>query len=157
MQIYGVRANVSKSEGYATMSASRTPNLISATDKSVHGFKRRVISQTMTEESLKGMETRIVSRIKTFVALLGDEEGDNASGFDSDSWSPPKSFQVRADWLTFDVASDLIYGKPLGLLDSPDTRWLPSVFRKVSQVAGAVRFHITSPQLHAAFFVWLAC
>jgi hypothetical protein len=92
----------------------------------------------MTEESLKGMEPRIVALIKKFVALLGDDMNDGAHPPAVGGWSPPQSFQVRADWLTFDVASDLIYGKPLGLLDSVETRWLPSVFRKISQVAATV-------------------
>lgn len=137
-QIYAVRSNVSKTEGYATLSPSRTPNLISALDKNVHGFKRRIISQAMTEESLKGMETRIVSHIRKFVALLGQDTGDGDTSPELKGWTPPTSFRVKADWLTFDVMSDLTYGKSLGLLDSPELRWLPSVFRKISQVAAAV-------------------
>lgn len=51
--IYGTRANVRKSENYATMSASRrTPNAISATDKTVHGFKRRIMSQVFSDQGL---------------------------------------------------------------------------------------------------------
>lgn len=137
-QIYGVRSNVSKTEGYATLSASRTPNLISATDKSVHGFKRRVISQTMTEESLKSMETRIVSHIQRFVALLGKNEDGPSNSAELKGWTAPKTFRMRADWLTFDVMSDLTYGKPLGLLESEELRWLPTIFRKISQVTAAV-------------------
>jgi cytochrome P450 len=134
-QIYGVRSNVSKSEGYATMSASRTPNLISATDKTLHGFKRRVISQTLTEESLKSMEPRIVARIEKFVELLGEGASDSA---ELEGWTPRSSLQAQADWLTFDVMSDLLFGKSLGLLDSPDARWLPSVVRKIAQLAATV-------------------
>ena len=92
----------------------------------------------MTEESLKGMEPRIVALIEKFVALLGEGANDEAQSPDHEGWSPPRSFQVKADWLTFDVMSDLLYGKPLGLLDSPDARWLPSSFRKISQLAATV-------------------
>jgi hypothetical protein len=137
-QIYGVRSNVSKSEGYATMSASRTPNLISATDKTLHGFKRRVISQTLTEESLKSMEPRIVARIEKFVELLGEGANDEEHSAELEGWTPRSSLQAQADWLTFDVMSDLLFGKSLGLLDSPDARWLPSVVRKIAQSAATV-------------------
>ncbi|KAM0720747.1 hypothetical protein Q7P37_004884 [Cladosporium fusiforme] len=133
-QIYGVRSNVSKSAGYATLSVSRTPNLISARDKSIHGFKRRVISQTMTEESLKSMEPRIVSHIKNFVALLGQDASDGPFK----GWTSPQSFRTKSDWLTLDIMSDLTYGKPLGLLSSEEPRWVPSVLRKLTQVIAAV-------------------
>jgi hypothetical protein len=119
------------------MSASRTPNLISATDKTLHGFKRRVISQTLTEESLKSMEPRIVARIEKFVELLGEGANDEDSP-ELEGWTPRSSLQAQADWLTFDVMSDLLFGKSLGLLDSPDARWLPSVVRKIAQLAATV-------------------
>jgi hypothetical protein len=120
------------------MSASRTPNLISVTDKGVHGFKRRAISQTLTEESLKSVEPRIVGRIETFVALLGESANDEAHSPELGGWTPRNSMQAHADWLTFDVMSDLLFGKSLGLLDSPDARWLPSVIRKISQLTATV-------------------
>jgi hypothetical protein len=34
--------------------------------------------------------------------------------------------------------TDLLFGKSLGLLDSPDARWLPSVIRKISQLTATV-------------------
>jgi hypothetical protein len=117
------------------MSASRTPNLISATDKTLHGFKRRVISQTLTEESLKSMEPRIVARIEKFVELLGEGANDSP---ELEGWTSRSSLQAQADWLTFDVMSDLLFGKSLGLLDCPDARWLPSVVRKIAQLAATV-------------------
>lgn len=80
--IYGTRANVRKSENYATMSASRkTPNTISATDKTVHGFKRRIMSQVFSDQGLRAVEDRFMARISDFISLLRDgaEKGQHNS------------------------------------------------------------------------------
>ena len=139
-EIYGVRSNVSKSEGYATMSPSTTPNLISAVDKNVHSFKRKVISQAMTDQYLKTMQTRILAHIEDFVSMLGsDADVAGGSPVPAGAWAAPKDLSVAADWLTFDVISDLTYGKALGMLHSPETRWLPIAFKRISQRAATVR------------------
>ncbi|KAK5132154.1 hypothetical protein LTR08_000311 [Meristemomyces frigidus] len=120
------------------MSASRTPNLISATDKELHGFKRRVIMQTMTDQALKDAEERIIALIQTFVEMVGRKpEGDRGV---TGHWGPDVDMGTAADWLTFDVISDLLYGRPLGLLQSAELRWLPEVFRSISQMAATSLF-----------------
>jgi hypothetical protein len=143
-QIYGVRSNVSKSEGYATMSPSSTPNLISAVDKNIHAFKRKVVAQAMTDQYLKTMQARILSHIEVFVSMLGSDT-DVAGGPPvlEGTWAAPKDLSVAADWLTFDVISDLTYGKALGMLHSPETRWLPVAFKRISQRAATVCVPLT--------------
>jgi hypothetical protein len=54
------------------MSPSKTtPNTISAIDKGVHGFKRRIQNQVLSEAGLKTVESRIVSHVQEFVDYLG--------------------------------------------------------------------------------------
>lgn len=63
--IYGVRANVAKSEGYSSLSASRqTPNTLTATDKATHGFKRRILAQVFSTEGIKAIEERLLVNIR---------------------------------------------------------------------------------------------
>ncbi|CAI7658254.1 unnamed protein product [Penicillium bialowiezense] len=138
--IYGVRANVVKSEGYNSLSASRqTPNTLTATDKTAHGFKRRILAQVFSTEGIKSIEERLLTNIRDFVDLLGregDELGIVKPGLDSTQdkdWTQTKHLAPMCDWVTFDVISDLCYGKDFDMLHSSDMRWFPSVVLKITQ------------------------
>ncbi|KAJ5748313.1 uncharacterized protein N7511_010009 [Penicillium nucicola] len=133
--IYSTRANVRKSENYATMSASRrTPNTISATDKTVHGFKRRIMSQVFSDQGLRAIEDRFMARIGDFVSLLwnGDEDAQHNSN-EKEEWGPPKEMASICGWLAFDIISDLSFGEHFNMLKSPELRWFPSVIQKLAQ------------------------
>jgi hypothetical protein len=138
--IYGVRANVVKSEGYSSLSASRqTPNTLTATDKTLHGFKRRILAQVFSTDGIKAIEERLLVNIRDFVNLLGREgdefgivkHGLNPKG--DDGWTNTKHLAPMCDWVTFDVISDLCYGKDFDMLHSSDMRWFPSVVLKITQ------------------------
>lgn len=138
--IYGVRANVVKSEGYSSLSASRrTPNTLTTTDKTIHGFKRRVLAQVFSTEGIKAIQERLLGNIRDFVDLLGkegDEFGKVTSGSNShqeDGWTNTKHLAPMCDWVTFDVIGDLCYGRDFDMLHLPDMRWFPSVVLKITQ------------------------
>lgn len=126
--IYAVRANVRKSDGYASMSPSRfTPNTLTAISKDIHTFKRRILAQAFSDQNIKEMEGRIQQNISSFLDIL-------ATNTESESeWSSPKDISQICDWLAFDVITDLSYGNDLDMLNSPQMRWFPSVVRKISQ------------------------
>ncbi|PYH47859.1 cytochrome P450 [Aspergillus saccharolyticus JOP 1030-1] len=128
--IYGVRANVRKTDGYAALGLSRrNPNIVTAVDKGVHGFKRRIMAQVFSEQNMRQIEGRLLDNISDFVSVLGSE-ADAARG-----WGPPKDVAHACTWLTFDIIADLCYGEDLNLLQSEDMRWFPSVFRNIAQRA----------------------
>ncbi|CAG7957653.1 unnamed protein product [Penicillium olsonii] len=137
--IYGVRANVIKSEGYSSLSASRqTPNTLTATDKTTHGFKRRILAQVFSTEGIKSIEERLLVNVRDFVDLLGregNEVGIVKPGVDTDDggWTQTKHLAPMCDWVTFDVISDLCYGKDFDMLHNSDMRWFPSVVLKITQ------------------------
>ncbi|PYH73174.1 cytochrome P450 [Aspergillus vadensis CBS 113365] len=126
--IYAVRANVQKSEGYASMSPSRyTPNTLTAISRNIHTFKRRILAQAFSDQSIKDMEDRIQEKISSFVNnLLTDTNSESG-------WSSPKNISQMCDWLAFDIITDLSYGNDLDMLNSTEMRWFPSVIRKISQ------------------------
>ncbi|CAG8015856.1 unnamed protein product [Penicillium salamii] len=145
--IYGVRANVVKSEGYSSLSASRqTPNTLTATDKTTHGFKRRILAQVFSTEGIKSIEERLLENVRDFVNLLGregDEFGVVKPGFDTKydgGWTQTKHLAPMCDWVTFDVISDLCYGKDFDMLHSSDMRWFPSVVLKITQRSMTSKF-----------------
>lgn len=130
--IYGTRANVRKADAYAVMSASRrTPNTISATDKTVHGFKRRIMSQTFSDHGLRNVEERLMARIDDFIAPLADDSQPGSHGT-QDGWGSPRNMALMCNWLAFDIISDLSFGEHFNMLKSPELRWFPSVITKAS-------------------------
>ncbi|KAJ5288821.1 hypothetical protein N7478_001851 [Penicillium angulare] len=138
--IYAVRANVVKSEGYSSLSASRqTPNTLTVTDKANHGFRRRILAQVFSTEGIKAIEERLLINVRDFVNLLGqpgDEFGNIKPGVDSkngNGWTSTKHLAPMCDWVTFDVISDLCYGNDFNMLHLPDMRWFPSVVLKITQ------------------------
>ncbi|CAG7989284.1 unnamed protein product [Penicillium salamii] len=130
--IYGTRANVRKADTYAVMSASRrTPNTISATDKTVHGFKRRIMSQTFSDHGLRNVEERLMARIDDFITPLADGSQPGSHGT-QDGWGSPRNMALMCNWLAFDIISDLSFGEHFNMLKSPELRWFPSVITKAS-------------------------
>ncbi|GAA91337.1 cytochrome P450 monooxygenase [Aspergillus luchuensis IFO 4308] len=126
--IYAVRANVRKSDGYASMSPSRyTPNTLTAISKNIHTFKRRILTQAFSDQNIKEMEGRIQQNISSFLDILATDSGSESE------WSSPKDISQICDWLAFDIITDLSYGNDLDMLNSPQMRWFPSVVRKISQ------------------------
>ncbi|KAI9367032.1 cytochrome P450 monooxygenase [Aspergillus egyptiacus] len=136
-EIYGVRSNVQKTEAYAVLSASRrASNTISAIQKEVYTFKRRIHAQYYQESNLKRVEERILTRVKDFIAVLGagleDEQKSNNNDDNKEkdekedssrSWSPPRNMADVCAWLTSDIITDLAYGKCEDMLHSPAMRW----------------------------------
>ncbi|PLB46346.1 cytochrome P450 monooxygenase [Aspergillus steynii IBT 23096] len=127
--IYGARANVHKAEGYASMSASRrTPNTITAVDKTVHGFKRRIMGQVFSDPGLRSVQERFLMNIRDFTALLchDDRPWSTGSGESEDGWGPTKDMGRICGWLAFDIISGLCYDEDFHMLHSPELRWFPS-------------------------------
>ncbi|EFE30672.1 cytochrome P450 benzoate 4-monooxygenase, putative [Trichophyton benhamiae CBS 112371] len=116
--IYGHGKKVKKSNFYNAFPAIKgvynTHNVI---DKTIHGRKRRVLSQAFSENALKGMEDVMLTNVRQFCDIMG---GD-APGLDSDRFLNEKGVATRnmADWfayLTYDVMGELCFGKSFGML-----------------------------------------
>ncbi|KAH8422253.1 cytochrome P450 [Aspergillus melleus] len=134
--IYGAHANVHKAEGYASMSASRrTPNTITAVDKTVHGFKRRIMGQVFSDSGLRSVQDRFLMNIRDFTGLLcyDDRPGGPDNGNKDGGWGPTKDMGQICGWLAFDIISGLCYDEDFHMLHSPDLRWFPSVIQKIGQ------------------------
>jgi hypothetical protein len=135
-QIHAVRANTVKTEGYASMSPSRTtPNTISAIDKGVHSFKRRIQNQVLSEAGLKTVESRIVSHVQEFVDYLGShlDAGQPCLVQDDAGWGPQRNISDACNFMTYNVISDLCYGESLDLFRSSEMRWFPHAVAVISR------------------------
>lgn len=92
-------------------------NTHNAIDKSIHGRKRRVLSQAFSEQALKGMEDVMLLNIRQFCSIMGGDE----IGLETKSTDSQKGPVIRnmTDWfayLTYDVMGELCFGKSFGML-----------------------------------------
>lgn len=154
--IYSTRANVRKTDTYAAMSASRrTPNTISATDKTVHGFKRRIMSQIFSDQGLRAVEDRFIPRINEFTSLLWDGGEKGQHGTNEEEWGSPKEMASMCGWLAFDIISDLSFGEHFNMLKSPELRWFPLVIHKLAQRVTIVCYVISFRMVGALLTCYL--
>ena len=116
--IYGHGKKVKKGDFYNAFPAIKgVYNTHNAIDKTIHGRKRRVLSQAFSEQALKGMEDVMLLNIRQFCSIMGGDEIDTEPR-NTDS---EKGLVVRnmSDWfayLTYDVMGELCFGKSFGML-----------------------------------------
>lgn len=83
-------------------------NTHNAIDKTLHGRKRRVLSQAFSDNALKGMEDVMLLHVRQLCSILGRGSG-----------SPAETTFNMADWfgyLTYDVMGELCFGKSFDML-----------------------------------------
>lgn len=138
--IYSVGVNVRKADPWIALSPSRrSGNILNTIDKTIHGFKKSTIRPLFSDHGLRQLEDRIVGKIERFTSLLPASIDDAAVAQDADGWGPAQDMAALCDWLAFDVMSDIAYGKELSMLQSPEMRWIPKVYTKMSQRSMMVR------------------
>ncbi|KAK0712587.1 cytochrome P450-like protein [Lasiosphaeria miniovina] len=117
--IYGFKANVSKSEFYDAF-VNPAPNTHNTRDKAVHARKRRVLSRAFSDSNIKEVERYVVANVRKFCEALGDlgRAVDEKRG-----WSAPKNMANWCNWLAMDILGDLCFGKAFHMLDRPDNRY----------------------------------
>ncbi|PGG99084.1 hypothetical protein AJ80_09416 [Polytolypa hystricis UAMH7299] len=116
--IYGHGKKLKKGDFYNAFPAIKgvynTHNVI---DKTVHGRKRRVLSQAFSENALKGMEDLMLSSIRQFCAIMaGDEETHKAPSDRVERGHVVRNMSEWFGYLTYDVMGELCFGKSFGML-----------------------------------------
>ncbi|PLN81693.1 cytochrome P450 [Aspergillus taichungensis] len=116
--IYGHGKKLKKANFYNAFTAIKgvynTHNVI---DKTVHGRKRRVLSQAFSDHALKAMEDVVLLHVRQLCDKLANSQGStNYSG---------KEDRVRNlaswfSWLTYDVMGELCFGKSFDMLQGND-------------------------------------
>ncbi|KAL2217259.1 cytochrome protein [Thermoascus aurantiacus ATCC 26904] len=117
--IYGHGKRLKKADFYNAFPAIKgvynTHNVI---DKTVHGRKRRVLSQAFSDQALKGMEDLMLLHIRQFCAIMAGEQHDD-SEVAPDGRKKGPVVRNLSDWfgyLTYDVMGELCFGKSFDML-----------------------------------------
>jgi cytochrome P450 len=108
--IYGSRkANVVKSDWYRTIQYAEkgTASTFTAINPKQHAQKRRLLSYAFSESALRDMEPQVIDHVQKWCNHLGKRatKGD---------WSEGRNMSTWADYLTFDVLSDLFLWEVIG-------------------------------------------
>ncbi|PGH20061.1 hypothetical protein AJ80_03711 [Polytolypa hystricis UAMH7299] len=120
-EIYGYSKNYQKSANYGAM-VHRAPNTLTLIDKKAHGRKRRILSQGLSEAALRSYQPTILTHIRKLCAQLEGESEMLKSDYESSKWSIAQNMGRWANYLTFDIMSDVIFGEGFGLLENPHNR-----------------------------------
>lgn len=113
-----------KVDAYGAMSASRQrANTLTAIKKEDYSWYRRQHIRFLNEAGIARFEDRILERIQVFTDGLGLHECEDTEPVENDDgWSSTKDMDKMSKWLTFDIVTDLCFGKTENLLQSSENR-----------------------------------
>ncbi|KAH8667330.1 cytochrome P450, partial [Tricladium varicosporioides] len=116
-EIYSYSKNYQKSHVYNTM-VHRAPNTLTLIDKKKHGRKRRIISQGFSDSALRGFENTIMTHVRKLCTQVSPDD----SPADNKGWGAAQNMARWANYLTFDIMSDVIFGESYEMLEKPHNR-----------------------------------
>jgi cytochrome P450 len=106
--IYGHGKKLKKAFFYRSFAAVKElSNTHNATDKSIHGRKRRVLSQAFSDTAMKGLEGIMLEKIRQFCDAVSPSNKEK---------SGPTDFAEWFSYLTFDVMGALCFGKGFDMI-----------------------------------------
>ena len=123
-EIYGnAKTNpIKKGPWYKLITDVGAANTAAVVDKERHGFQRRVLGHAFSDQALKSLEPFMVATIDRWAELL-----DTGASRETKGWSSPKNMARYTNWVSFDVLGDLCFGKPFGLIESEELRFIPDM------------------------------
>jgi cytochrome P450 len=129
--IYGSRkANVVKSDWYRTIQYAEggPASTFTAINPKQHAQKRRLLSHAFSESALRDMEPHVVDYVQKWCNHLGKRAGEG-------DWSEGRNMSTWAGYLTFDVLSDLLFGKSLEVSEKEDNRFIMDLLLNTTHAA----------------------
>lgn len=124
--IYGHGKRLQKADFYNAFPAIKgVYNTHNAIDKTMHGRKRRVLSQAFSDHALKGMEDVMLLHVRQLCAVLAGHDRGDSDGDDLEEEKKGAVVRNMGDWfsyLTYDVMGELCFGKSFDMLVSRGKR-----------------------------------
>ncbi|KAJ0426173.1 putative cytochrome P450 [Aspergillus carlsbadensis] len=127
--IYGHGANVHKAKGYEKV--TQVPNVhasLCTLDNARHKKLRRLLNLGLSDTNIRAMDGKLRDVASLFANALGEREGrfDSSRRHDGygDEWTVAKNMAHWCDFFTFDVMSELTFGKSYNLLGSSENHYI---------------------------------
>ena len=133
--IYGSRkAAVRKSEFYqAVQTAEGGSTTFTERDEALHASKRRLLSHAFSERAIQDSEQYVSSNINKWLEQLG------AGPLSDAGWTAAKNVATWINYMTFDILTDLAYGRSFDLLSKTDLRYIAELIPNATSGAYNVR------------------
>ncbi|PWY74301.1 putative cytochrome P450 [Aspergillus heteromorphus CBS 117.55] len=125
--IYGFGKNVQKSPSYHSIGLRKGfSSTLTAVDNKVHGRKRRILSQGLSDQNLKLLEPTLLRTVDRLCSRLAERQDDFSPAYQTtdDGWTCPKNMSEWCDYYTFDVMTELVFGRSLHALEKPDYHFI---------------------------------
>ena len=122
--IYSYSPDYRKSERYKVM-IHRAPNTLTAIDKKIHGRKRRIVSQGLSDAALRSYEPTIIDHINKLCDLWAEKKDNVSSDLKHRRWTIPQNVAKWTNYLMFDIMSAVVFGEAFQLLEKEDNRFIP--------------------------------
>lgn len=144
--IYGHGKKIKKAEFYNAFPAIKgVYNTHNAIDKTLHGRKRRVLSQAFSDNALKGMESVMLLHIRQLCSILGG----SGKGQEKETKSTVYNMADWFSYLSYDVMGELCFGKSYDMLiDGAKRRMIGLVDR------AAFRHYVVSSLFASPFYTY---
>jgi cytochrome P450 len=126
--IYGTRKAFKKTLYYDAIRKAEGggATTFTAIDESIHEIKRRLLSHAFSEKSMRDYEQYVSRNVNKWLDALGD------GPLSGKGWTTSKNVATWINYLTFDVITDLAYGKSFDLLSKKDMRFATELVPKAT-------------------------
>lgn len=129
--IYGHGKRIQKADFYNGFTAIKgVYNTHNAIDKTLHGRKRRVLSQAFSDAALKAMEDVMLLHVRQLCAsLAGEGPGEESS---SETKGVVRNMSSWFGYLSYDVMGELCFGKSFDMLIADTKRHMTGLVDRAS-------------------------
>jgi hypothetical protein len=69
--LYNLKASVIKGKAYEAL-AHKAPNILTIRERQLHGTRKRVLSQALSDNNIRAFEPAILDKVWKFIAILRD-------------------------------------------------------------------------------------
>lgn len=101
-------------------------SVISTLDPVKHGKIRRVLNQGLSDAHLRKLDPAMKAVAVEFARGVGAAQNRFEPELtpSADGWSSPKNMALWCDYFTFDIMSQLIFGRPYNMLTESSDHWV---------------------------------
>ncbi|KAG5765125.1 hypothetical protein H9Q69_009396 [Fusarium xylarioides] len=125
--VYGHNKNVRKSLAYLAM-VHKTPSTFTLMDRHEHAWKKRILSQKLSDSAIRSFEPKITGMIDRFCEYVCP-----ASTGKGNTVSKPFNMSEMCDYLFFDLVTSIVFGENFDLIRSPWYRHIPPALARSNE------------------------
>jgi len=119
--VYGPRANVQKARFYTVFSYFfKVPMIVTTISRKEHAFKKRILSQALTNTAIDAMEEPLLSSTRRFCQHLLDEKP-------SAGWNDARNITDWAAYVTSDIMGKITFNCNWNMMENKANRHMIAI------------------------------